>query len=540
MRKTFLKRCLLGLLSIPLSCAISHAAVSGPDFNSGAPAGATAFGNASVRATGGVGNSGLLQLTSNENSQNGNYYVNDFAGGAVVTNLHIAYRLALGGGTCCGARWADGMSFSYTTTLPAPGGYTAEDGTPTGLVVAFDTWDNNGDDTAPAVEIRYNGAQIAFQSMYPGAGNNIREAGRAPAGPVLLDSAGNPVNLFTLGSTRNDGSFVDVVIDLFPDNTLSVSYSNVVVFNHLPIPGYTPISGGSYAFAGRTGGANEYHLIDNLYIAANDRPSPVTEIGGPADVATTETSPATFTITADGTWPLKIQWYKNGVAIPGANDFSYQIASTTVAMNGDTFRADVSNAQNPTPISSRTATLAVQPGLVLQSVSDRTTATKVYVTYNKPAALVGSYTIPGLTINSSTIDPTNPNVVVLDTSAQTYDTTYTLTVANEKGTDGTAEVPNPTTKKFHFGFGAFCQDFNNNQVPAGSALSGQATIQNGTVHLIEATQFGLCGELEILDRMDGTPLDRLQALADLHRRWRWRRRRWYELQLGPECGHPTR
>jgi hypothetical protein len=519
MRKTFLKRCLLSLLSIPLSCAISHAAVFSTDFNSGAPAGVTfsAIGGSAqpaVTPSGGVGNSGVLQLTSNANGQGGYAYINDFTGGVLVTNLHVAYRLALGGGTCCGARWADGMSFSYTPTTPGPASYTAEEGTPTGLVVSFDTWDNAADDTAPAIEVRYNGAVVAFKSMYPGAGNNLRDSGRAPAGPVLQDSAGNPVSLFTLGTTRNDGSFVNVIIDLFPDNTVSVSYSNVVVFNHLAIPGYTPVSGGTYAFAGRTGGANEWHLIDNLYIAANDRPNPVTEISGPADVTTTETSPATFRVAADGTWPLTIQWYKNGVAISGATDFSYTIPSTTVAMNGDTFRADVSNAQNPAPVSSRTATLNVQPGIIAQSVSDRTTANKVYVTYNKPPALVGTYTIPGLTINSKTIDPANPNVVVLDTSAQTYDTTYTLTIADEKGTDSTALVPNPTTTKFHFGFGAFCQDFNNNQVPAGSALGGVATIQNGVVHLDEATLFSICGEYFIGDRLDGTPLDRLQA------RWR--------------------
>ena len=332
MRKTFLKRCLLGLLSIPLSCAISHAAVFSTDFNSGVPAGSAVFGTAAVRATGGVGNSGVLEVTSNANGQNGNFYINDFAGGVLVTNLHVSYRVAIGGGTCCGARWADGTSFSYTTTLPAPGAYTAEEGTPTGLVVSFDTWDNDGDDTAPAIEVRYNGAVVGFQSMYPGPGNNIREGGRAPAGPVLLDSAGNPVSLFTLGATRTDKSFVNVTIDLNSDNTVSVSYSNVVVFNHLVVPGLTPIAGGSYAFAGRTGGANEYHLVDNFYIAANDRPSPVTELAGPADVTTTESAPAIFSVSSDGTPPLTIQWYKNGVAIPGATEASISIPATTLAM----------------------------------------------------------------------------------------------------------------------------------------------------------------------------------------------------------------
>src|SRR4051812_30439335 len=129
MRKTFLKRCLLGLLSIPLSCAISHAAVFRSDFNSGLPGGSQVYGaptGASIRGNGGVGNSGALQLTSNGTGQNGAYYVDNFAGAAVVTNLHVSYRLAIGGGVCCGARPADGMTFAYAAPVAAPLSYLAE------------------------------------------------------------------------------------------------------------------------------------------------------------------------------------------------------------------------------------------------------------------------------------------------------------------------------------------------------------------------------------------------------------------------------
>src|SRR5439155_10874410 len=107
-----------------------------------------------------------------------------------------------------------------------------------------------------------------------------------------------------------------------------------------------------------------------------------------------------------------------------------------------------------------------------------------------------------------------PNEVLLVTAPLTLDVNYTLTVTGEKGTDGSVLVPNPTTATFHYGFGAFCHDFNDNLLPAGTLVTSAASISGGFVHLTEGTQFGACGNYWIPDQVAGTPLDRLQA------RWR--------------------
>src|SRR3954452_21556384 len=127
MRKTFLKSCLVGLLSIPISCVMSHAASFVTDFNSGLPAGSSVFAfpgsaPAVVRGDLGVGNSGVLQLNNNGGGQGGAYYVNDFLGGTPVTNFHLSCRLAIGGAP---TRPADGMSFALGSDLAAVPNYTA-------------------------------------------------------------------------------------------------------------------------------------------------------------------------------------------------------------------------------------------------------------------------------------------------------------------------------------------------------------------------------------------------------------------------------
>src|SRR5215468_1946984 len=225
MLSSALRRSFISLLSLPTTLLISHAAQFTSDFNGGVPPGTTLVGNAAVSPDGGIGNSGVLKLTAAAGGQQGTFYINDFSGGAPVTNFIARYKLVIGGGT---ARPADGMAFAFGTDIG--GGSFGEEGAGTGISVTFDTWDNNGDDTAPAIDVRWGGAVIAFQSMDP---STFREGGRAPAGPVLTNSAGQPVNLQTFApqpAAPVDSSYVNVVIELFSDNTISVSYSNVVVF----------------------------------------------------------------------------------------------------------------------------------------------------------------------------------------------------------------------------------------------------------------------------------------------------------------------
>lgn len=68
---------------------------------------------------------------------------------------------------------------------------------------------------------------------------------------------------------------------------------------------------------------------------------------------------ASFRVAATGARPLRYQWQKNGVAIPGATSSAYTTPTALAADDGATFRAVVSNAAGS--MTSAPATLAVVP-----------------------------------------------------------------------------------------------------------------------------------------------------------------------------------
>ena len=130
---------------------------------------------------------GILKLTDAVNGSQGGFLSPALP--AVIESFTVSFKARIGGGTCCGgtlpdgsaSRPADGMSVTIgEVQVPLAFPVAAEEGAAVGagLVVAFDTWDNNGSDEAPAVDVKVGGAVIAFQSL---AGE--REGGRAPAGP---------------------------------------------------------------------------------------------------------------------------------------------------------------------------------------------------------------------------------------------------------------------------------------------------------------------------------------------------------------------
>ena len=64
----------------------------------------------------------------------------------------------------------------------------------------------------------------------------------------------------------------------------------------------------------------------------------------PLNQAVTAPQTATFTAAADGNPVPTVQWSKNGVAIPGATSPSYTTPPTTVADNGNKFKATFTNS----------------------------------------------------------------------------------------------------------------------------------------------------------------------------------------------------
>ncbi len=79
----------------------------------------------------------------------------------------------------------------------------------------------------------------------------------------------------------------------------------------------------------------------------------------PADLAVYAGTPVIFSASAAGTPPLRYQWLKNGVAIPGATASTLVLPSAIGTDSGATFRALVSNSAGSA--TSTAATLTVKP-----------------------------------------------------------------------------------------------------------------------------------------------------------------------------------
>ncbi|HTH46198.1 MAG TPA: hypothetical protein VMB21_01675, partial [Candidatus Limnocylindria bacterium] len=221
------------------------------NFNDGAlPDGSQVFGSAVVDASGGVGDSGKLSLTTAENGLAGGFIIDSPTGDTLITGLVAHFKVQLGGGT---SPPADGMSFVWAADIPD--GPFGENGIGSGLSVGIDTFDNSPAGTAPEapdLEIAFGGAAVAVQ-LVPAA---------------LLDTL---------------GTYVDVLVRVLPEGTLDVAFNNEVVFHGLPLPGYAGIAGGRFGFGARTGGLNENHFVDDIAITTTAVAAPLTlSIGGTA------------------------------------------------------------------------------------------------------------------------------------------------------------------------------------------------------------------------------------------------------------------
>ena len=71
--------------------------------------------------------------------------------------------------------------------------------------------------------------------------------------------------------------------------------------------------------------------------------------------------PASFWVVVTGNAPLSYQWQKNGVSIPGATANWYTVPAPTLADNGATFRAVVSNGAGSATSSAATLTVNAAP-----------------------------------------------------------------------------------------------------------------------------------------------------------------------------------
>jgi len=96
----------------------------------------------------------------------------------------------------------------------------------------------------------------------------------------------------------------------------------------------------------------------------NNIASGVATISNPANQSVNVGQSATFSVTVTSSTPYTLQWYRNGIAIPGATGLSYTLLNAQLTDSGAMFSAIATNAAGP--VSSNTATLTVTALLTAQ------------------------------------------------------------------------------------------------------------------------------------------------------------------------------
>jgi hypothetical protein len=289
-------------------------------FNDGnVPAGAGVGGGAMVLPSGSYDGSAMLQITTNAASLQGAIIYGDVLSGAAVNKFTALFKLFIGKGS---GNPADGFSFNIASDLPAStsGSTTGEEGTGSGLTVAFDTYDNGGAE-APAIGLKWGGSEFVK--------TNVSKA------------------------TLVNNQWVDVIIRVNADGTLDLYHNNVRYFNKEPIPGWSPIAGASVMLGARTGNENEVHWIDDLRLIYNAditvAEPPTIRITSPADnarLAANSSVAITVSTQTPGSSVSKVEYFANGsllgtsttapysFTVPNAPTGAYLVTARITAANG--------------------------------------------------------------------------------------------------------------------------------------------------------------------------------------------------------------
>jgi len=167
----------------------------------------------------------------------GQYILPDLDAGGSVVSFTATYQMMIKklSGTA-----ADGYSFNFGAIPSAVGG--GEDGMYDSgagpmLSVGWDTFTDTG------IDIFVNGVSVAHSATAP-----------------------------TIFSEDNIGNFENVTIT-YADDLLDVSYAGSLIFDDVDVSGFTASAGDQFAFAARTGGADENLWIDNLNVTTVPEPA---------------------------------------------------------------------------------------------------------------------------------------------------------------------------------------------------------------------------------------------------------------------------
>jgi len=119
------------------------------------------------------------------------------------------------------------------------------------------------------------------------------------------------------------------------------------VTNVAGVAGIVPTADGeiviSLAPTTNNNSANHFTYLGVMKMEAIPPQRPLSFLREPVNLRIPETQPAIFSTALAGSPPFFIQWFSNGVIIPGANALSYRVSSVTRSMSGAQFSVAVSN-----------------------------------------------------------------------------------------------------------------------------------------------------------------------------------------------------
>jgi hypothetical protein len=188
------------------------------------PTNTNLYGSASISG-------GELVLTTALNDLKGGYVIQSTPG-RNIDSFTVNFDYAISGGTS-----ADGFSLSYASNITNNDG-GGESGEGSGIIIQFDTYDNENVATGSRVRVLYNGIQL------------------------FATAINAPFNLRT-ATNRNVNLNVD------SKGLLSLTIANTVVIANLQLPAaYLSEIKSLWKFklSARTGGSNDRHIVDNLSI----------------------------------------------------------------------------------------------------------------------------------------------------------------------------------------------------------------------------------------------------------------------------------
>lgn len=325
---------------------------------------------------------GYLQLTAGNPSPPAAFghraviVFDDFDAGLVVAGFTFSCDVRVGAGT---DNPADGFSLNYASASdPVVTGGTGgpwstnpgnenpavlvEEGTQTGLAIAFDAW-NSGSGDVIGITVKVDAGTAA-------GGGVVTNIALATLNGVCADATSMQTGPNGLGVAGL--CWQPLFAQLTTDGKLSVSYKGVAFLTNYPVV-FAPRPG-RLVFGGRVGGANQFQHVDNIRLVTVPSAKPV--------VSTTVGN-------ANG---FKFSISDSGGATPSTNTIVVTLDGNPVTPSSMTQSGNVGGGNGVTSVSYQNTALVLAPGSTHSNV-----ITFTGTTFSGSVTVTNVFTVPAYT-----------------------------------------------------------------------------------------------------------------------------------------------